>query len=47
VIKPHLPAVAGALLLSSFLLSGSGCGNKVVHHPGEEFLETVRREIVR
>ena len=40
--KPHLRAVAGGFLLLGFVLAG--CGNKVVHHPGEEWLEGIRFE---
>src|SRR6187551_28916 len=42
VIKPHVRAVAHGLLVIGLLVAG--CGQKVVHHPGEEYLETIRFE---
>jgi translocation and assembly module TamA len=42
VFKPHLRAVAYGLFLLGLLVTG--CGNKVVHHPGEEWLREIKFE---
>lgn len=42
MIKPHARAVAHGLLVIGLL--AAGCGHKVVHHPGEEYLETIKFE---
>jgi translocation and assembly module TamA len=42
VIKPHVRAVAHGLLVIGLL--AAGCGHKVVHHPGEEYLSAIKFE---
>lgn len=42
MIKPHVRAVAHGLLVIGLL--AAGCGHKVVHHPGEEYLEAIKFE---
>jgi translocation and assembly module TamA len=42
VIRPHVRAVAHGLLVIGLLVAG--CGRKVVHRPGEEYLEAIKFE---
>ena len=42
MIKPHVRAVAHGLLVIGLLVAG--CGQKVVHHPGEEYLQAIKFE---
>lgn len=42
MINPHVRAVAHGLLVIGLLVAG--CGRKVVHRPGEEYLEAIKFE---